>query len=134
MLQPSRYNYQIHDRKRVEAERKSRKLTIALLSLARAILGIVIIALFIYIRNRNKIIELQKIINDLNKLAESLNHEKGVNATLASDNSQSLKEEIKSLLTEIQASTQPAAISDRILKSDAYRVLREYTEKKGFAT
>ncbi|MBD5357583.1 MAG: tetratricopeptide repeat protein [Bacteroides sp.] len=159
IMQHSRYNYQMHDRKRREAEEKSRSLTIALLSLACAILGIIIIALFIYIRNRNKIIELQKIINDLNKLAESLNHNKNVNATQALDHTQadnkvnpesnpdltnnlqipmptgkisqqSLKEEIKSLLTEIQVSTQSATISDRILKSDAYRILRNHIERK----
>lgn len=147
LIQNSQYNYQVHDRNRQKAELKSRTLSIYLLTTVCCVLTIIIGFLVLHIKKRNKIINLQTTINNLNKIIQTLNTRDKPSVTGQQENrlaneffnstleekitEQSLKDDIKAILTKIQESApKKCAIPDSIISSDAYKVIRKHITEK----
>lgn len=147
LIQNSRYNYQVHDRNRRKAEIRSRDLTIYLLIAVCSVLAILVGVHVMLLRKRNKIIELQATVGELNKIIETI----GMNndCSPADQNEeplpsefdkalseqkiteQSLKNEITAMLIKIRESSRPAqTIPDSIINSDAYRIIRKHIAEK----
>lgn len=149
LIQNSRYNYQVHDRNRQEAEVKSHNLTVSLLIIAYVLLIIIVGVLIAYIRYKNKIIGLQSTINSLNKIAKSfnptncnltynttednncnnashINQANHISVPKTNISEQSLKNEIRNILEDIKISSTSYQIPDSIMTSDAFAVIRKH--------
>ena len=149
LIQNSRYNYQVHDRNRLNAEIKSKRLTMSILTMTCILLVCIVVGLAIYLRYKNKIIELQSTISSLNKIAESLNTANNCSDSNGAENvrnntisqmrqdflpnssesnitEQSLKTEIKEILESIKNSSRSYQIPERLLASETFTAIRTH--------
>ncbi len=134
--QQSLYNYQLHEKKKVLAEKNYRRLWIVTTS---AIIIALIFALVIFIlKNRHKktIISLHKTINNFYELERRLNYNRG-NSNLtsrfndnlkyeSSDTVLTLRDKLRKKLLTIYQENPDTSISSHILDSESYKKLRDY--------
>lgn len=147
LIQNSRYNYHLHDLNRQKAEIKSRNLSTSLFIMTCVFLVLITVGLIIYIKHKNKIIELQSTINSLTKIAQSLTATNSITTKIKSEQNnndnisitkpaelipssgtniseQSLKDEIRNILESIKNSSNSYQIPEHILTSKPFAMIR----------
>jgi hypothetical protein len=146
LIQNSFYNYQIHQRERINAEAYNKKLSNWLISILLLVLILSICLLSLKNRNKSQLLQLHEAINNVNLLRQTLNKsgykeptlnlEQGSQLTLEPylDNSAPnikdlrirLREELLSLRYTVD---QSYSVSPIILESQVYEKILEYIKK-----
>lgn len=132
IIQNSLYNYSIHDRERIKAEKESYQMRVWVFVAIVILLAAGIIYLIFHIRSKNKIIQLQSVISDLKNLTNNSDISK---STLNRKNDLSPKEQDLRLelrdqcLALYEKESGKINVDDYILQSDVYfdlvRMLRD---------
>lgn len=137
LIQQSLYNYQSHERKRLQAEREKQRIT-QWTSLS-IILVLLLVAATLYFRNRshNHLLQLHKTLNDLTTLKEHL-ATSGTNAPEknqerlpdpADNEIQKLRRQIQQQLLDLLEQGKGRSTDARIIQSKEYHILREYIDQ-----
>ncbi len=136
------YNYQLHEREKEKAQTHAN-------SLRRYVFGFIVlaillssIALYQKIQNKNRIIELQQAIDNINRLKQQLKDATHKNTMLeelvpkpTKATTENLRERLKNELMALYEQTRerPSA-AESILQSDVYHKLQDYAESDKIIT
>lgn len=139
--QQTSYNYELHERKKIEAERRNHILRELILGFV--IVVILMAVLILYLKNRNKtnIINLQQALESIGKLRRELNDARSVykgnkDSEFRSDESvcllpmrpkgENLRERLKDeLMSLYEYSAKMPSVSEKIIQSEIYAKLQK---------